>query len=112
MRSDISEVFKITRNIHDATVSYHLSFSPRANSRGKNYELLITVRVIRIYDSTFLHVLFVACIWNNVPNSVVNAHTVNAFKARLDKLWSHRADKIDLSVNMAGIGNRSEEVTT
>jgi len=28
-------------------------------------------------------------IWNSLTNSVVDAITVNAFKARLDKFWSH-----------------------
>jgi len=27
-------------------------------------------------------------IWNSLPNSIVDATTVNAFKARLDKFWS------------------------
>ena len=28
-------------------------------------------------------------IWNSFPNSVVDANSVNAFKARLDKFWLH-----------------------
>ena len=48
-------------------------------------------------------------IWNNLPNSV-NASTVNAFKARLDKFWSHQAVKYDFTADLTGTGNRSEEV--
>jgi len=47
-------------------------------------------------------------IWNNLPNSVVNASTaVNAFKARLDKFWLHQAVKFDFTVDLARTGNRS-----
>ena len=37
---------------------------------------------------------------NNLPNSVVNASTVNAFKARLNKFWSHQAVKFELTVQL------------
>ena len=47
-------------------------------------------------------------IWNSLPNSVVDA--VNAFKARLDKFWSHQAVKYDFTADLTGTVNRSEEV--
>jgi len=50
------EVFKITHNIHDTTVSPDLSFNVRANTRGNNYKLLTLF--ITIYESIFsLHAL-------------------------------------------------------
>ena len=49
-------------------------------------------------------------IWNSLPNSIVDASTVNAFKARLDKFWSHQAVKYDFTADLTGTGNRSEEV--
>jgi len=56
---------------------------------------------------------FSACIvsiWNSLPNSVVDACTVNAFKARLDKFWQHQSVKFDFTADLTGTGNRSEEV--
>jgi len=44
------------------------------------------------------------------PNSVVDASTVNALKARLDKFWSHQAVKFDFTAVLTGTGNRSEEL--
>jgi len=32
-------------------------------------------------------------IWNSLPNSIVDASTINAFKARLDKFWMHQTVK-------------------
>jgi len=45
-----------------------------------------------------------------LPNSVIEACTVNAFKARLDKVWQHQAVKFDFTANVMGTGNQSEEV--
>ena len=43
-------------------------------------------------------------------STVVDASTINAFKARLDKFWLHQAVKYDFAADLTGIGNRSEEV--
>ena len=59
-------------------------------------------------DKTFK--VFCINIWNSLPNSVVDASTVNAFKARLDKFWSHQAVKFDFTAILTGTGNRSEEL--
>jgi len=39
-------------------------------------------------------------IWNSLSNSIVDASTVNAFKARLDKFWSHQATGAQLLYNL------------
>jgi len=48
-------------------------------------------------------------IWNSLPNSIVDASTVNAFKAQLDKFWLHQAVKYDFTADLTGTGNRSEK---
>jgi len=61
----------------------------RASTRGNNYKLV---------DHSFHYDLRkqffsarIVNIWISLPNSVVDASTVNAFKARLDKFRSHQA---------------------
>ena len=54
------------------------------------------------------HFIATVNIWNSLPNSVVDASTVNAFKARLDKFWSHQA--VDFTAVLTGTGNRPEEL--
>jgi len=49
----------------------------------------LTIRFIMIYK--FFFSARVVNILNNLPKSVVNASTVNAFKARLDKFLLHQA---------------------
>ena len=78
MRGDMIEVFKITHNIYDRTVSPDLPLNERANTKGNHYKL---------QNHTFHYDLGkqffsarIVNIWNSLPNSVVGACTVNAFK--------------------------------
>ena len=45
-------------------------------------------------------------IWNSLPNSVVDACTVNVFKARLDKFGKHQSVMFDSTADLTGTGNR------
>jgi len=40
MRGDMIEVFKLTHNIYDESISPQLSFCTRSNTRGNSYKLL------------------------------------------------------------------------
>jgi len=97
------EVFKIIHNIYDAKVSHQLILNERANSRGNNCKFL-TILFITIYKNTFFPAHIVN-IWNSLPNSVIEACSINAFKAHLDKIWSHQEFKFDFITNLTGIGN-------
>jgi len=46
-------------------------------------------------------------IWNSLPNYVVEANTVNLFKARLDRFWANQDVKYDFTADLTGIGDRS-----
>ena len=50
-------------------------------------------------------------IWNSLPNCVVDVSTINQFKARLDKFWSHQDILYDYTADLTGIGDRSVHVT-
>jgi len=56
-------------------------------------KLLCTARIVNI--------------WNSLPNSVVDANSVNAFKARLDKFRLHEEVMFDFTADLSGTGNRS-----
>jgi len=60
------------------------------------YESIFSARIVNI--------------WNCLPNLVVDACTVNALKARLDRFWQHQLVKFDFTADLTGTGNRSEEV--
>ena len=42
-----------------------------------------------------------------LSNHVVSADTINIFKDRLDKVWSHQDVLYDYKSDLHGIGNRS-----
>jgi len=56
---------------------------------------------IMTYESIFFTARIVN-IWNSLPNSVVDASTVNAFKARLGEFWQHHAVKFDFTADLTG----------
>jgi len=99
---DMIEVFKITHNIYDTTVSPNLSFNNRANTRGNNFSLWLT--------KAFYLSAHIVNIWNSLSNSVVDACTVNAFKARLNKFRQHQIVELDFRADPTSTRNRSEEL--
>jgi len=44
-----------------------------------------------------------------LPNSVVEACSVNTFKARLDKIWSHQDVKFDFTASLTGTGMETDQ---
>jgi len=58
-----------------------------------------------IHENTFS--ACIVSIWNSLPNYVVDANTVNQFKACLDKFWMHQDVKYDFTADLTGIGDRS-----
>jgi len=47
----------------------------------------------------------VTAIWNNLPNNVVMADSINSFKFRLDKFWSFHDFVYDYSTQSLTSGN-------
>jgi len=68
----------------------------------------VIILFIMTYESIFSE--RIVNIRKSLPNSVVDASTVNAFKASLDKFWQHQAVKFGFTADLTGTGNRSEEV--
>ena len=68
------------------------------------------IRFLTFLTLRFTETFFTACIvniWNSLPNSVVDANCVNAFKARPDKFWLHQKVTFDFTAVHSGTGNRS-----
>ena len=80
--------------------------------------LFIYINKYKLLNCTFCHNLRkyyfsarIINIWNSLPNCVVDVSTINQFKARLDKFWSHQDILYDYTANLTGIGDRSVHVT-
>jgi len=44
-------------------------------------------------------------VWNSLPNDVVEADTINAFKNRLEKYWSNQDVLFHFNVDLIGTGS-------
>jgi len=99
------EVFKIIHNMYAETVSPYLPLNTKTNTGGNNYKL----HNHSLHYALRKHYLSarIVNIWNSLPNTVVAASTVNAFKALLDKVWLQQLVKFDFTADLTGTRNRS-----
>jgi len=71
---------------------------------------LIILFIIMYEKHFYLHELLISGTACKLPKSVVDACTVNAFRARLFRFWQHQAVKFDFTADLTGTGNLPEEV--
>ena len=92
-RGDMIEAYKLTSGIYDKSLPNLLTYNTSSVTRGHNKKLAIQ-RCNKIIRSNFF-TQRIAPIWNNLPNSVVNAPTIQTFESRLDKYWKDTDMKYD-----------------
>jgi hypothetical protein len=82
LRGDLIEVYKYTHGLYKVPEGL-LEFETRTNTRGHGYKL----KKLRCNTSMRQHFfsLRVTDMWNSLPDSIVDAPSVNAFKNRLDE---------------------------
>ena len=86
------EIYKITSKKYDQEASnfmrWRKDFTSRDTGRG-NSQKIFTQRPrldVRKYSFT----VRAANVWNSLPESVINANSMNTFKNRLDKFWCNQ----------------------
>ena len=80
------EIFKITHGLYDGDVTAgFLQVQEDHKTRGHKYSLF--KRHSNLNMRKFSFTIRVVDQWNNLPDSVVHAVTVQSFESRLDKLW-------------------------
>ena len=84
-RGDMIEVFKYLRGMYSVRSTEFLPRAPKTALRGHDYKLM--KRHCRSHARLSLFSVRVATLWNNLPNDVVSAPSLNSFKGRLDKYW-------------------------
>ena len=83
-RGDAIEVYKYLHGQYNVQ-SPNLQLNKDAITRGHSMKLAKTRPRLNLRANYFSN--RVVNLWNNLPDSVVMAPSVNAFKARLDKHW-------------------------
>jgi hypothetical protein len=92
IRGDMIEVYKIIKGCYDREASSFLKlmnetglrFSSRINSNK------IVHQHVKSNKRKYAFTLRVSRIWNKLPDTVVNAPTLNTFKNRLDRYWKNQ----------------------
>ena len=104
IRGDMIEVFKIINGKYDKQVTPCLKMSKNIRTRG-NSRKLETVRAH--YDRRkYFFCDRIVCVWNSLPDSIVNTTSVNSFKEKLDSFWSEEQLVYDFEAKLSGIGAR------
>ena len=85
-RGDLIEAFKIITGKVDIDPGQFFEYQDDARTRGHHLKLKKR-RAIHHYRNMFFANRVVTP-WNDLPENVVSAPTVNAFKKRLDQLWA------------------------
>ena len=97
LRGDMIETYKIVNGHYDKEVAPEL---PKSNTstRGHNKKLF-KKRANRLNCRKHFFTLRVVKIWNSLPEEVVNARTVDAFKRLLDRHWKDHPSKYNYENN-------------
>ena len=87
-RGDMIQVFKILTKRDRVDSDTILPRNESARTRGHSMKL--SKRQCRLNIRKHSFGLRVTNKWNSLPESVISAKSVNDFKDKLDKHWSHR----------------------
>ena len=98
-RGDMIETYKMSHGLYDKeAIRDFLHFQPN-DSRGYNFRghmLNLYKRDVRKYSFKCR----VTDQWNNLPNVVVDAPSLNTFKNQLDKLWEREEIMFDSNIDI------------
>ena len=103
IRGDVIEIFKIMAGIYDNEVT---STIPKGNEHTRGHQRKIFIRGARLNLRNNFFTVRAGQVWNKLPEEVVMAKNVNAFKRLLDEHWKdhpcrydHKIDPYDLFIS-------------
>ena len=87
LRGDMIEAYKLLHNVYDPTLPSLLSPVKDSTTRGHKLKLPTNRARTNIKAHSFTH--RIVSDWNNLPDDVISAPSINAFKNRLDTHWKN-----------------------
>ena len=87
LRGDMIEAYKLLHNVYDPTLPSLLSPAKDSTTRGHKLKLPKNRARTNIKAHSFTH--RIVNDWNNLPDEVISAPSINAFKNRLDTHWKN-----------------------
>ena len=96
LRGDMIEIFKIMAGIYDNEVTPTI---PKGNEHTRGHQRKIFIRGARLNLRKNFFTVRVGQVWNKLPEEVVMAKDVNAFKRLLDKHWKDHPCRYDHTID-------------
>ena len=94
-RGDMIEVYKIVHSIYDneipSMLQLYADHSQRSDTRGHTFKLYQRRCITNLRKYNFS--MRVVNTWNDLPEYVISAPSVNTFKNRLDECWKNQEIK-------------------
>ena len=89
-RGDMIDVFKYLTGVYDTQHNlFHL-----AHRKSRGHKMKLDKQYSRLDLRKYFFSNRVVDLWNSLPECVISATSVNAFKNRLDKYWSKNHDLV------------------
>ena len=99
-------MYKILHNIDKVSKSKLFTLSDYASTRGNSLKLFKRRSRLQIRANSFSN--RVVDVWNSLPDSVVQAPSLNCFKMRLNSLWHDHPNKFDPACYVPGQTTRRQ----
>ena len=80
------------------SVNSLLNFRSKSRFRGHNFTIIKNTSNKNLYQNFFTN--RVCNPWNNLPNDIVNAKTINSFKNKIDQKFNDLMFKTNLPLNL------------
>ena len=84
LRADVIQVYKILNQVDRVDIDKFFTMS-ELSTRGNSLKIFKPRSRLKVRSSVFSN--RVVDVWNSLPNAVVTAPSLNAFKSRLNKHW-------------------------
>ncbi|KAF2344593.1 hypothetical protein FHG87_024652 [Trinorchestia longiramus] len=85
LRGQLIKTFKYLNSLNNVTLEGFFERNSNVRTRNNGYKLI--QRNFKTYQAKNLFPVKIAATWNQLPENIVSASTVNTFKNRLDKYW-------------------------
>ena len=99
-RGDMIDTYKILQGLYDSKVSSLFTLQEQQHTRTRGHSKKIYKHHSKLNTRKHFFTNRVVNLWNNLPEKVVSAPSLNAFKNRLDSFWQNQGAKYNYENEM------------
>ena len=106
-RGDMIELYKMVTNKYDQDVLPNLVYKVPVGMHTRGNALKMCQQHSHYNLRRHFFINRTVSIWNSLPDTIIEAETINIFKNRLDKFWNTQEIKYNWKTVLSGTGSRS-----